>query len=87
MITTIDKGGRVVIPKAMRDALGLGPDSEVVVELDEHAGTIALSSRPVPKRVVVRDGSAAIVADEALPPLTQQRVRDILERARDRDLY
>ena len=33
MRTTIDSGGRIVIPKAIRDALSLRADSEVDVAL------------------------------------------------------
>jgi AbrB family looped-hinge helix DNA binding protein len=85
MITTIDKGGRVVVPKAMRDALGLKPGSEVEVQLDVNAGSIAIAPRTVPKRLEMRDGFAVIVPESPLPPVTVEDVRDLLERLRDKD--
>lgn len=37
MITTIDKAGRVVVPKAMRDRLGLAPGTELEI-VEDGAG-------------------------------------------------
>jgi AbrB family looped-hinge helix DNA binding protein len=36
----LDNAGRVVIPKAMRDELGLAPGDPVSIELDEERVTI-----------------------------------------------
>ena len=87
MITTIDKGGRVVVPKAMRDALGLRAGSEVEVEIDLDARSIAIAPKPVAKRLVGPPGQRVVVADETIPPLTVEQLREILERVRDRELY
>ncbi len=46
MTLTIDKAGRIVIPKSMRDRLGLKPNMEV--EIVEHADGVLL--RPVEQR-------------------------------------
>ena len=41
MTTTIDKAGRVVIPAAIRERLGLLPGTELLVSADEGAVTLA----------------------------------------------
>jgi AbrB family looped-hinge helix DNA binding protein len=80
MRTTIDKAGRIVIPKALRDEAGLQGGTEVEVELRD--GRIEIEPALVPMRLVVRDGRPVIEADRELPPLTDEDVRDILERTR-----
>jgi AbrB family looped-hinge helix DNA binding protein len=42
-MSTIDKNGRVAIPKPMLDALGITSDSEVVIELTD-AGIVIKST-------------------------------------------
>lgn len=80
MSTTIDAGGRVVIPKPLRDALGMHPGTRVDVEIRDgllvlvpHGATIAL---------VERAGRLVGVAEEDLPPLTAEVVRAALEGTR-----
>jgi AbrB family looped-hinge helix DNA binding protein len=59
MRTTIDKAGRVVVPKQMRDAVGLVP-GEVDVEVDGSA----LRVTPVlGEGIVERDGWLLIDSD------------------------
>jgi AbrB family looped-hinge helix DNA binding protein len=80
MRTTIDRAGRIVIPKAMRDEAGLAPGTEVDVELRD--GRIEIEPAPVPMRIVYKDGHPVIEADAAMPPLTADDVRETLERTR-----
>jgi AbrB family looped-hinge helix DNA binding protein len=81
MRITIDGAGRVVIPKPMRDDLGLrGGDELEVVARD---GRIELE--PAQRRMILteRDGFlAAEVDDEETPTLTTDEVREALERLR-----
>ena len=80
MLTTIDSGGRVVIPKALRDRLGLAPGG--AVELRERDGTIELEPAATPMRLR-RAGSRVVAVPEVeLPPLTDEIVRATLERTR-----
>lgn len=46
----MDRAGRVVLPKAIRDQLGLEPDEELDVVVD--GGGVRLQPRPRPERVV-----------------------------------
>ena len=81
MRTTIDRAGRIVVPKAMRESLGLARGGEVEIGLED--GQIVISPVPVPKRLVVDDdGWVSIVADGPVPPLTDEVVRATLESIR-----
>ena len=46
-MSTIDKNGRVALPKPMLDALGIASDSEVVIELTD-AGIVIKSTNLTP---------------------------------------
>ena len=81
MITTIDKAGRVVVPKAMREALGLHDGGEVELNIDDD-GRLVMSARDVPKHLEIVDGLPVIVAEGDMPPLTQELVRSTLESIR-----
>ena len=80
MRTTIDAAGRLVIPKRIRDRLGLRGNDEV--EITERDGRIEI--HPAPTDVeLVREGSVLVARpDRALPPLTDDIVRDTLDRIR-----
>jgi AbrB family looped-hinge helix DNA binding protein len=80
MRATIDTAGRMVIPKALREAIGLGDGGEVEIQLVD--GALVVAPPTVRKRVEDRDGRATIVADEALPPLPDRVVRDVLDAVR-----
>jgi AbrB family looped-hinge helix DNA binding protein len=81
MRTTIDGAGRIVVPKALRDELGLTGGQEL--EIATVDGVLEVSVPPTPVRLVRRDG--VLVAEPAegeLPPLTAEQVRETLERVR-----
>lgn len=81
MRTTIDSAGRIVVPKAIRDDLGLSGGEEV--EITRRDGRIEIEPVTVPMRVVRRDdGGVVIETDQEMPVLTVERVREVLERVR-----
>jgi AbrB family looped-hinge helix DNA binding protein len=82
MRTTIDSAGRVVIPKSIRDQLGLAGGAEVEIELAN--GTIELSVPPTPMRIEGTGRDVRAVTATDVPPLTQEAVRETLERVRER---
>lgn len=81
MITTIDRVGRIVIPKAIRDRLGLRGGEQI--EVQEQDGEIRLT-RPKRGARLVRSESGLLTADPdaGLPGLGPEEVRELLERSR-----
>lgn len=82
MRATIDRSGRLVIPKVLRDAIGLPDGGEV--EIDVADGAIRLEPPTVAKRIEHRDGRAVIVADEPVPVLTDDAMFAAIDAVRDR---
>lgn len=80
MRATIDAAGRVVIPKSLREAIGLGDGGEIEIQLVD--GALLVAPPTVRKRIEERDGRATIVAEQELPPLPDQVVRDVLDALR-----
>jgi AbrB family looped-hinge helix DNA binding protein len=80
MRTTIDRAGRVVIPKPVRDEAGLEAGAEVDVEFRD--GRIEIEPATLEMRLVKQDQGATIDAGTEMPPLTSDDVRDLLERVR-----
>ncbi|HXF71168.1 MAG TPA: AbrB/MazE/SpoVT family DNA-binding domain-containing protein [Actinomycetota bacterium] len=80
MRTTIDAAGRVVVPKPLRDELGLAPGQEIEVSVRD--GRIELEPVPTPMRLVRRDGVPRAEPEVPVPPLTTVEVREALERVR-----
>jgi AbrB family looped-hinge helix DNA binding protein len=80
MRTTIDAAGRIVVPKDLRAALGLGGPAEVEISLVDGHLEIDVPSTPV--RLERRGRGLVAVAAEEMPVLTGEMVRDVLERTR-----
>ncbi len=81
MRSTIDKAGRVVIPKAMREELGLRGGE--LLEITSRDGRIEIEPAAPEMVLVERDGflAAEIPGDDG-PPQTADEVREVLERLR-----
>ena len=80
MKTTIDAAGRIVVPKPMRDELGLTGGQEL--EITARDGRIEVDVTPVPMRLEEHDGVITAVPEDPLPALRASQVRDALERTR-----
>jgi AbrB family looped-hinge helix DNA binding protein len=80
MLVSIDKAGRLVIPLALREAVGLAAGGKV--EVVESDGRIVISPQAVAKRMVERSGVLVCESVEPLPELTAEAVRDLLESGR-----
>jgi AbrB family looped-hinge helix DNA binding protein len=84
MQTTIDGAGRVVVPKAVRDEVGLRAGQ--VIEVIARDGHIEIAPATVAMQLVQRDGVMVAEVDEHVaadvPLLSAEQVRDTLERTR-----
>ena len=80
MRTTIDAAGRIIIPKSMRDALGLVGGQQVeVVSVDGH---LEIDVPPTAMRLERHAGVLVAVPEHDLPVLTADDVRQTLEGVR-----
>jgi AbrB family looped-hinge helix DNA binding protein len=78
MRTTIDAAGRIVVPKALREQLGLVPGMEL--ELDAVDGRLEVTA---PSRVRIEESKHGMrFAAEAATPLSAEQVRELMERSR-----
>ena len=80
MRTTIDPAGRIVVPKALRDELGLTGGQEL--EIVARDGRLEVQAAPTPMHLETRGSHVVAVPDVPMPPLTTTAVRDALERTR-----
>jgi AbrB family looped-hinge helix DNA binding protein len=80
MTITIDRGGRLVIPKPFRDLLGL--EAGTRVEISERDGMLVLEPAPVPMHLVREGRGRVVVAEKPMAPLTSDQVRAVLEAVR-----
>jgi AbrB family looped-hinge helix DNA binding protein len=80
MKVTIDRAGRVVVPKPLRDQLGFSPD--VPLEIDVVDGHLELSAPTDVARVVEGPNGPLVAATDA--PISDQEVRHLLEATRER---
>lgn len=76
----IDSVGRVVLPKVLRDELGItGPTQ---LEVAARDGVIELAVADVPARLEEREQGPVITTDESVPALTVEDVRAAIDRTR-----
>lgn len=80
MKTAIDSAGRVVIPKALRDSLGLTAGQQL--EVVSRDGRLEIVPEQTPMRLVDQGDGPVAVADQEMPELTAEMVRDVLEQTR-----
>jgi len=78
--SAIDSAGRVVIPKPLRDRLGL--EQGKVVEIRERDGRIEIEPASTSMSLARRAGGPVAVPEEELPPLTDELVRATIEGTR-----
>ncbi|MCB1254164.1 MAG: AbrB/MazE/SpoVT family DNA-binding domain-containing protein [Austwickia sp.] len=80
MRTTIDGAGRVVVPKALRDAMGLSAGRELdIVYVD---GRIEISLPPADVHVDTSGALPVIRPTAPLPPLSDDVVATTIDRVR-----
>jgi AbrB family looped-hinge helix DNA binding protein len=80
MKSSIDKAGRVVIPKALREELNLEGGTEL--EVRARDGRLELEPVATAMRLVRRGKGLVATTDEPLPVVDAETVRDVTERLR-----
>ena len=80
MKATLDAAGRIVVPKALRQALGLKPGQPLEIRAGD--GRLEIEIAPTPMQLKKRGKGVVAVPDAELPALTAEQVRDTLERVR-----
>ncbi len=81
MRMTIDRAGRIVVPKTLRDRLGLIPGTEI--EASERGGELVLT--PIGPRVIIqeREGRQIFVLEsDQGASLTDDDVRQLVDESR-----
>jgi AbrB family looped-hinge helix DNA binding protein len=80
MKATIDSAGRIVVPKALRLALGLEPGQRLEIRAGD--GRLEIEVAPSPMQLKKRGKGVVAVPDDELPALTAEQVRETLESVR-----
>src|SRR5690349_2791372 len=78
--TTIDKAGRVLIPKKVRDLAALAPGAAVEARYED--GCIILMAAPSPVRIEKRGRFFIAMPEAGTPPLTHDTVEATRRRVR-----
>lgn len=80
MKTTIDIAGRIVVPKALREALDLKPGQPLEIRAGD--GRLEIEVAPTPMTLRKRGKDIFAVPEVELSTLTAEEVRNTLERVR-----
>lgn len=78
----MDTAGRIIVPKSLREALGLKPGQPLEIRAGD--GRLEIEIAATPMKLHKRGKGIAAVPEVQLPALTADRVRDTLERLRRR---
>jgi AbrB family looped-hinge helix DNA binding protein len=81
MKTTIDAAGRLVIPKALREAAGLEPGMPLEVRCRD--GRIEIEPEPVPIKLVRKGRWLVAVPERDVGVLTTEMVERTLDELRE----
>lgn len=80
MTSTIDGAGRVVIPKSVREAMGLTPGTPIDIRFAD--GRIEIEFAPLEVEIVREGRIPTVVPREPVPPMSDDDLRDALEAVR-----
>jgi len=80
MKTTIDSAGRIVVPKVLRETLGLKPGQPLQIQANDGGLEIAIAATAM--QLTKRGKGVVAVPTVTLPRLTADEVRGTLERIR-----
>jgi bifunctional DNA-binding transcriptional regulator/antitoxin component of YhaV-PrlF toxin-antitoxin module len=79
-LVAIDRAGRLVVPKALRDELGWEPRQPLRASVRD--GRLQIEPEPIDAELVENDGVRVITPTEIGPVLTRDEVRKVVESIR-----
>jgi AbrB family looped-hinge helix DNA binding protein len=79
MQVTVDRAGRIVIPKSLRAALGIGPNTPV--ELIPDGTGLRLEPVPGPERAIEEQDGLPLLRRVEGPVLTDSEVRRLRDES------
>lgn len=82
MKTTIDRAGRLVVPKAIREAAGISAGSELTIRVAD--GRIEIEPAPLEVELVKRGSLTIAVPRKPARSLTEREVAETLDAVRRR---
>ena len=77
---TMDRAGRIVVPKALRDELAVEPGQPLRAQVRD--GRLEIEPQEVQAELVDRNGVLVIVPTEPVPALTRDQLRSLMEDLR-----
>lgn len=80
MKATLDAAGRIVVPNALREALGLKPGQ--APDMRAGDGRLEIEIAATPMKLHKRGKGVVAVPETELPLLAAEQVRETLERVR-----
>ena len=81
MTSTIDKAGRLVIPKVLRDRAGLQPGAEL--ELSFVEGVIRIRSAEPQGRLILKNGLPYWQSPAGTPSATLEEINEAIRESRE----
>ena len=82
MKTTIDRAGRLVVPKSIREAAGISAGSELTIRVAD--GRIEIEPAPLEVELVKRGSLTIAVPRKPARSLTEREVAETLDAVRRR---
>lgn len=79
--TTIDKSGRIVLPKQIREEAQFQPGMELRVTVRD--GRVEIEPEPVEIKIVRKGPFSVAVAMKPVPPLTHEMVQRMIDEDRE----
>jgi len=77
---TIDRAGRLVVPKVLRDELGMEAGQPLQASVND--GRLEIEPLALDAELVEVDGVMVITPRQQVPPITRDEVRRVIESVR-----
>ena len=81
MKMVIDRVGRVVVPKPLRDQLGLQPGAELDASIED--GRLIATPTGAEVFLVNQDGRLVATTTEPVPPMAQEELLRLIDEGRE----